>query len=327
MSVRITPNGSELPIEAGSPKDAATIYHNLKGQEERFAELMKKYPAIDAAKTPFQKKLAARRIINQLNGERTDLEKQRAAVDGLVVGMEDFEAWKTIPPVLQKNDCSRLHKIVRWLKRAKKKFSDLVVGEPDDYDWKNIQPFVVQHNWVEAFKNAGDYAEGSFNLPFERCAFELRISGKSVTVLAQQDEGCKPAYDYYAECGDMWVSDDEEKEASAIPAFILAREVIKAISVALDAEVATKTIVRASEKANRRRERDGKEPFYSYHVVSLAHRSRVANPLGGVGGATAQKRLHFRRGHWRHYEKFKTWIRWTLVGNPDLGFIDKEYRL
>lgn len=37
--------------------------------------------------------------------------------------------------------------------------------------------------------------------------------------------------------------------------------------------------------------------------------------------------MHFVRGHWRHYEVSKTWIRWHLRGDPDLGFIDKEYRL
>jgi hypothetical protein len=40
-----------------------------------------------------------------------------------------------------------------------------------------------------------------------------------------------------------------------------------------------------------------------------------------------KKRLHFRRGHWRHYETHKTWIKWMLVGDPDLGFIEKQYRL
>jgi hypothetical protein len=38
-------------------------------------------------------------------------------------------------------------------------------------------------------------------------------------------------------------------------------------------------------------------------------------------------RLHFRRGHHRHYENYKLWIKWQLVGNPDIGFIDKDYKL
>lgn len=37
--------------------------------------------------------------------------------------------------------------------------------------------------------------------------------------------------------------------------------------------------------------------------------------------------LHFRRGHWRHYGEYKTWIKWMLVGDPELGFVDKMYKL
>lgn len=102
---------------------------------------------------------------------------------------------------------------------------------------------------------------------------------------------------------------------------------MKAICVSLDAEVSTSTVVRVSEKVNRRREQEGKVPFFSYRVINLAHRHRVANASAGGSGISTKKRLHFRRGHWRHFAEFKTWVRWTLVGNPELGFIDKEYRL
>jgi hypothetical protein len=43
-------------------------------------------------------------------------------------------------------------------------------------------------------------------------------------------------------------------------------------------------------------------------------------------------RLHWRRGHWRVIHRFsefegRTWIRRCLVGNPDRGFVDKDYRV
>ena len=54
----------------------------------------------------------------------------------------------------------------------------------------------------------------------------------------------------------------------------------------------------------------------------------VAVTVEGPGTGTHRSpRLHFRRGHWRHYEDHKTWIRWQMVGNPDLGFVEKQYRL
>lgn len=295
---------------------------------EEISRLFAQHPQLaDPKLSQFQKKMVARRLVNQLHERAAECDRAKVALEVLESNLRDFLKWSVTPqPILQKNDCSRLHKMVRWLKRAKKMYDgQLIKGDPSDFDWKAVQPFVVQHDWAAAFKNAGEYAGGDFNLPFGQCAFELRISGKSVTVMAQQNEGCEPAYRYYAECGEAWISD--EKDAHTFPPFMLALDVVKAICVALDAEVATHQVVRASEKANRRREREGKVPFFSYHVVTLAHRSRVANPLGAGGGTATKKRLHFRRGHWRHYSDFKTWVRWTLVGNPDLGFIDKEYRL
>jgi hypothetical protein len=50
-------------------------------------------------------------------------------------------------------------------------------------------------------------------------------------------------------------------------------------------------------------------------------RRRSARPPGAN-----RKRLHLRRGHWRHFATYRTWIKWMMVGNPDLGFVDKEYR-
>ena len=29
----------------------------------------------------------------------------------------------------------------------------------------------------------------------------------------------------------------------------------------------------------------------------------------------------------QHGDRWRTWIKWMLVGDPDLGFVDKEYRL
>lgn len=76
--------------------------------------------------------------------------------------------------------------------------------------------------------------------------------------------------------------------------------------------------------------RQGKMPLYDYHVVSLAARKRYAARLPEPGDQDVERRhvrLHFVRGHWRHYENHKVFIKWHMRGDPDLGFIDKEYRL
>ncbi|HKM88832.1 MAG TPA: hypothetical protein VJX48_09530, partial [Xanthobacteraceae bacterium] len=105
---------------------------------------------------------------------------------------------------------------------------------------------------------------------------------------------------------------------------------IKAVCIALEAQIATTEVIRAPLKLNKARERGGKPPLPDYRVVQLTKRSTPL-PLPTTGGPAAEKRqsprLHFRRGHWAHFSNHRTWRKWTLVGDPDLGFIDKHYRL
>ena len=200
------------------------------------------------------------------------------------------------------------------------------------------QSFVVQHDWAAAFKNATDYAEfGKFKLPYEVCAFEFRVSGRPVIVLATEADTV--VYVQLAvEANGSWFSFehampfDDCLEGFGDPGFpeialmVFLAPQIKAIAVALDAEVAETDVVRAPERLNRARAKAARRPLKDYHVVSLSSRAR-AKSLASTGQSGTRRRLHFRRGHWRHFETFKTWVRWTLVGDPDLGFVDKEYRL
>lgn len=309
----------------------------LKTDQER--EAAKNIEAVmdtirnDPSLSPYQKKLRAHRILKgvqeQITAEEKELSAKRVTLswaEDVLEASKTFPEWEKAQPKLEKNDCSRLHNLIADLKLTKRMMgkAQMKGDDVDTIEWEKMVPFVVQHDWAGAFKNAGDYADGGFNLPNEMCAFEFRISGRSVTILAFQAEDCEPSYQWYVQFGHYWLSHDENE---MYPAKQFALDQVKAICVALDAEVATRTMVRAPEKLNRKREADGKLPLYSYHIVNLNRRYRTANPSTAGGSAQSKKRLHFRRGHWRHYAEFKSWVRWTLVGNPDLGFVDKEYRL
>ena len=100
-----------------------------------------------------------------------------------------------------------------------------------------------------------------------------------------------------------------------------------AICIALDAAIATTEVVRAPHKINRVREAKGRLPIFDFHSVRLTKRSRPMPLPVDPDRAITRRRLHFRRGHWRHFDDHKTWINWMLVGDPDLGFVDKNYRL
>jgi hypothetical protein len=148
------------------------------------------------------------------------------------------------------------------------------------------------------------------------------MDDRSIILWALELEG-KKNFTVFVECSDYWYCPPLKDQVDDWMCFLW--DQVKAICVALDAEVATSTVVRAPHKLNEKRIRDGKAPIVDYRVVDLSRRHRIANPSGLHEGG--KKRLHFRRGHWRHYETTKTWVRWCLVGNPDLGFIQKHYSL
>lgn len=180
----------------------------------------------------------------------------------------------------------------------------------------DLKTFLVCHDW---FKVLGD-AAGEFKLPFENCAFEFKALNRVLIVLVTQNEGEEPKGASYYESGKgEWLRMEVDE---------CWWEQIRATCVMLDAEVATHQVHRIPHKINAKREKAGKVPMYDFHVVDLArrHKSRAAPTTRGEPTGR-HVRLHFVRGHWRHYEDHKTWIKWHLRGDPDLGFIDKDYRL
>lgn len=186
------------------------------------------------------------------------------------------------------------------------------------------QVFLVGHDWARAFENATDFDSGPYKLPFEKCVFELIVSERRVCVTAHQVEQEDPKLLYWAQVDDMWVCVEPSGDSRDGSLGRLMERNVRAMCIALDAEVAYAEVVRAPHKLNKARAKRGREPLPDYRVVHLTQKAR-ATPADEHGQGS-RKRLHFRRGHWRHFDTFKTWIRWTLVGDPDLGFVDKHYR-
>lgn len=213
----------------------------------------------------------------------------------------------------------------------------------EDYEKEFLrlaEVFVVQHDWAAAFARAEDLAGVQFRLPYDTCAFEFQVSGRRIIALATEVDGVvsfTPATwsefgwiipDFvWSYASGAWTESQSRVDVSdAYPPIIkLIGDQLRAVCIALDADVATAQVERAPHA-----HQHGKNittPPRSYSVVVLSRRERTAPRLESSSGEHARRRMHFRRGHWRHYDAFKTWIRWTLVGDPDLGFIDKEYRL
>lgn len=237
--------------------------------------------------------------------------------------------WSEQTPVLERNDCARLHNLreaaaSRRLHMLNEGFTASEESETcAQYIDSVDQTFVIRHDWARAFESAEEM-EGEYNLPYQCCAFEFRISGRSAIIILV-DCSLGRQIGVFGQFGDLWLHVAGKNDSShPLIAFMLSQ--VRAVCIALDADVATSEVVRAPVKLNEKRAKAGKTPLPDYRVVDLARRHRVANPLAS-GGSGTKKRLHFRRGHWRHFETSKTWVKWCLVGNPDLGFINKHYRL
>lgn len=246
--------------------------------------------------------------------------------------------------VLQPNTVSRIHHLQDAYNHKRVVVRSHLENPTATTRMQDIEhTFVVQHNWADAF--AGAQKDGTFKgrdsirLPFNECAFEFRISDRNVIALVSQGEG-EERYSCMAfmQAKECWVlvACDQGSQVelpdktfhSLLGNFIFSQ--IDAICIALDAEVATHTVERAPAALNAKRIKSGKPKLADFHVIDLSRRRRIANPIehgSSEPGVTGKVRLHFRRGHWRHYMNHNTWIKWCLVGNPDLGFIHKQYKL
>ena len=256
-----------------------------------------------------------------------DLAAEARRLDTELAGL-DAGIWFTASgnPALTKNDCSRLHKLKEAAENQQLLDKDKL-PQRISLAAQLEHTFVVKHDWRAALEGAASDND-SWRLPYPLCCFELRINERTILLCAEETSG----ENKIAACFMPWKDRDveywlalpmEDELATRITRFVW--EQIRAICIALDAEVATSEVVRAPVALNEKRTKRGKPPLSDYRVVDLARRHRVANPNAGHTGG--KKRLHFRRGHWRHYEASKTWIRWCLVGDPDLGFIAKHYAL
>lgn len=295
------------------------------------------------------------RNIKKLSADHDRISRISAAYD-------EIDGWAAAPPVMQTPPATMFHHLrqaaidddliivpaLKFENSEKLATNDLwlnVEGASFESMWADAAVFLVEHDWAAAFDKAADYGGGEIKLPGDVCVFEFRISGRHVIAVASEVDGriymqpipmtklgwLIPGFVYYND-GAKWEIERGDTVDAKNDRFGKVIEIvgaqIKAVAVALDAEVAASEVIRAPHKLNHARERRGKLPVSSYHIVSLARRNRAARLERDASAEPAYHvRMHFRRGHWRHFDDHKTWIKWMLVGDPDLGFVDKHYKL
>lgn len=296
---------------------------SILGMEEKYPELKAmdragKRAFLEERHTHVHRELTAnRRELEQLEKEETLIKRHSAHMNGLIEWMDSARLEKPGAPHFRDLRAAVASGNTIYINK------DVRVETPAlDYEkevFRFAQVMVVEHDWAAAFANA-DMGDAPINLPYDLCAFEFQYSGIPVIVFATSFAG-EIACCHMVKWNGVWT----------IPAFCstmgnssvgdIPRQ-IRAICIALDAGIAYSEVRREKHEGTTGK---NSSPLRDYNVVVLSSRARAQAAPSSLSGKHV--RLHFRRGHWRHFGNHKTWIKWMLVGDPDLGFVDKHYRL
>lgn len=267
--------------------------------------------------------------------------------------MDEIEAMM-VEPKMQRLQESGFHKVIEAITNGKLVRSGY---EPDAMlsaaAWmKNTASgvFLINHNWYSVFEHAKNFDGGTVSLPYPLSVFEFRISGRRticclstnvdevdgiLLIFTEFSIGWSMIGAYGCPDGDFFGVDIDplDKAAMGTPVHRLMnilRKQIRAALIALSAQVAVTEVIRAPYRLNAKREKSGKVPLFDFHQINLAERKRYAPRLpeeGDIENCHARKRLHFVREHQRVLTNHSIKVRWHVRGDPDLGFVDKEYRL
>lgn len=258
---------------------------------------------------------------------------------------EDARAFKIIEEwvsehdfsIIQRNEAPRAHKIAEAIQNRTIYPLSHPYKEKEREDLINVftkvPSIVVRHNWLAAIGDDLREKDGEpvdVSLPYPSVLFEFKFHGKCVVLMASEQEdgrvGLLPIVEFEK---DKWFICTMRDELL----FKLHNAVCKqveAICVALTVQIAESEEIHQPEAINRKRLKNKKLPLRSYHVVDLSKRFQDKKMRrNGVKSTDdgPKVRLHWRRRHWRHFKSGRPPIEidWMLVGDIDLGFIEKHY--
>lgn len=101
--------------------------------------------------------------------------------------------------------------------------------------------------------------------------------------------------------------------------------VIAELMAALSCKNVFTTDVMAPKSINKARSKKGKQPFYSYKILTID--TVTGRTCGVQTGTHASPRVHLRRGHIRRLPKGNIWVNAAVVGDKSKGIVNKDYKL
>lgn len=328
-----------------SPVIEKTILHNDFGVKKLLPSLAAKLSS-QTASSKFEEYASKISQLKKVEFERISLEKKHAELKEKIdfielkkqalTGMEQFF---TKPFVLEYAQGSSIHKF-----NASRRVFDSNVKEvpAGNFSTKASEhSFVVRHNLAAAFAGVEGFDNGDIKLPYDECIFEFRISGRHVLfIVCALENGDFSAVPFF-EHENVWVIPKlipivklgkvQHKANSSAPNTYFEKLAefcwgqVRAMCILLDAGICVEHRVEKNQP-QKKTINHGAMPMYSYSVVDLINRKPASKHRQNEIPAF-HKRLHFVRGHWRQLSEKKTWIKWHMRGDVDLGVIEKQYSL
>lgn len=198
--------------------------------------------------------------------------------------------------------------------------------------WPTI---LVKSDWASVCRSVDGYEESEFQLPFDDCLFETSIGGfRSAAVFKRADEDGDTYCMTFVHVGGVWApytifylidgvwrrSDSYDVGAEGFIQTIV--DQVRASSILVEAEVVELIKHLPDTKLQKARAKRGKPPLMAHLEIGMRRQQKPSIDSGEYQGV---RRCHFRRGHWMRVGDKRVWRKWTIVGNPDLGFVDKTY--
>lgn len=118
--------------------------------------------------------------------------------------------------------------------------------------------------------------------------------------------------------------DDPLGEKDSDTAGILSAIVLNAVLL-MNTPGTTETVENKMDKINKKRERNKKQPLFSF--TELRIKREVMKALAGETTESDGKALHWRRGHFKQRKSGLYWWNPHLAGNSELGIKGKDYKV
>lgn len=241
----------------------------------------------------------------------------------------------------------------------------ITVRDYQDFVQQAFTPVCIMHDWESALGDAiKKLPDDEWHVPFERACFEFDTLNKTPGGVNERTRAlfffhaiaddptkfnvlwAEKIHDtYLAEVLGVWTSNDISKYIDAwakCPTYTHGRckavclSFIRAACIAIDAGLTETEDVVPPAKLQKARKARGKAPLPTIRIINLSRRYRDRASDVSNNDATGRRvRLHLRRGHWWprldneecRMAKFRKWRPWTMVGDPDLGYIEHHYRI